>query len=671
MRFLNVARRISLVVGAAILAGIIISVSLIVVQGRMQSAYETVIGSHIAARTLGLEAQVHYKRQVQEWKDLLLRGSDPAAMAKYTDQFHTQEAAVQAMIDSARARTPDPKAQALADSFAVAHRELSREYAAGLAAFTAAAGKNTAEVDGMVKGKDRAPNDLLDRLEDRLSVVTDEALAAEHSTVVAERQTLIAVMVILFAALAVGCAVVIRGITRPLMEMTLIGQRVATGDVSTSTSYTRRDEIGDLAQSFTAMISYFREGAEAATRMQNGDASVALAARSDRDVLFKALESLRVTLHAIGAETSKLAAGTGRGDLSVRADASRFAGIYREQLAGMNAMLEAVSAPIGEAADVLARVADRDLTARMTGNHLGDFAALGRSIDGAVDALAEALGEVRTASEQVGSASVQIADGSQQLAQGAARQMAQLEEAGAGVTEMTAAARRTATNVQQAAQVGAEARANATRGVADMAELAAAIEEMKRASDQTAKIVKTIDEIAFQTNLLALNAAVEAARAGDSGKGFAVVADEVRRLALRSAEAAKSTAELIEGSVTRASLSVALSEGVAARLREIDGSVVRVETMLGDIAHAATQQQAGTEQLESTLTGMTGLTQNVAANSEESASAGEELSTQASALQTLVGSFTLSTSERRGGGSRGHRVGGYDRRVVARSGVGR
>src|SRR5208283_3533056 len=82
-----------------------------------------------------------------------------------------------------------------------------------------------------------------------------------------------------------------------------------------------------------------------------------------------------------------------------------------------------------------------------------------------------------------------------------------------------------------------------------MSQLTTSMVEISRASEETSKIIKTIDEIAFQTNLLALNAAVEAARAGETGAGFAVVADEVRNLAMRAADAAKNTANLIEGTV--------------------------------------------------------------------------------------------------------------------------
>jgi len=82
-----------------------------------------------------------------------------------------------------------------------------------------------------------------------------------------------------------------------------------------------------------------------------------------------------------------------------------------------------------------------------------------------------------------------------------------------------------------------------------MNELTASMQKISATSEETQKIIKTIDEIAFQTNLLALNAAVEAARAGEAGAGFAVVADEVRNLAMRAAEAARNTGNLIEGSV--------------------------------------------------------------------------------------------------------------------------
>jgi methyl-accepting chemotaxis protein len=171
--------------------------------------------------------------------------------------------------------------------------------------------------------------------------------------------------------------------------------------------------------------------------------------------------------------------------------------------------------------------------------------------------------------------------------------------------------------------------------------------------------VKTIDEISFQTNLLALNAAVEAARAGDAGKGFAIVAEEVRSLALRSAEAAKNTANLIQESIRRTELGVATTQEVSVRLREITQDARSVNTSVADIANASREQTREIQRIDEVVSQLTssisqvggainhiqGITEQNAAHSEESASIAEELSGQAKELEFMVGTFTLSQGQ--------------------------
>jgi methyl-accepting chemotaxis protein len=151
-----------------------------------------------------------------------------------------------------------------------------------------------------------------------------------------------------------------------------------------------------------------------------------------------------------------------------------------------------------------------------------------------------------------------------------------------------------------------------------------------------------IDEIAFQTNILALNAAVEAARAGDAGLGFAVVADEVRSLAMRSAEAAKNTAALIEESAKSVDEGVTLNSQVLRSFEDITAQVAKVSDLISEIAEGSRQQTAGIEQISAALDMMNDTTQQSAANSEEAAQTASELTSQADQLLRLVDSFALS-----------------------------
>ena len=148
--------------------------------------------------------------------------------------------------------------------------------------------------------------------------------------------------------------------------------------------------------------------------------------------------------------------------------------------------------------------------------------------------------------------------------------------------------------------------------------------------------IKTIDEIAFQTNLLALNAAVEAARAGEAGAGFAVVADEVRNLAMRAADAAKNTAELIEGTVKKIASGSELVSVTNASFAQVAQSASKVGGLVGEIAAASSEQSKGIDQVNIAINDMDKVVQQNAANAEESASACEEMNAQAQEMKRMV-----------------------------------
>jgi methyl-accepting chemotaxis protein len=262
------------------------------------------------------------------------------------------------------------------------------------------------------------------------------------------------------------------------------------------------------------------------------------------------------------------------------------------------------------------------------------------------------IAELTGGAEQTSSASGQVSSASQSLAQGASEQAAAVEEVTSSIEEMASMTKQNATNANEAKSLAANATAGTGKGTEAMGRMSSAIEDIKKSSDETAKIIKTIDEIAFQTNLLALNAAVEAARAGEAGKGFAVVAEEVRNLAQRSAQAAKDTAEMIEGSVKNADNGVAISSEVAALLNEIADSNGKVNDLVGEIAAASNEQSQGIDQINTAVGQMDQVTQSNAANAEESASASEELSAQAEQLKSIVGNLDalISGSSTRGTG---------------------
>ena len=211
--------------------------------------------------------------------------------------------------------------------------------------------------------------------------------------------------------------------------------------------------------------------------------------------------------------------------------------------------------------------------------------------------------------------------------------------------------KRNAESANQADRLMHEATGIIVRANDTMQNLTVSMNEISQASKDTQKIIKTIDEIAFQTNLLALNAAVEAARAGEVGAGFAVVADEVRNLAMRAAEAAKSTADLIDGTVKKINNGSDAVQKTNIEFAEVAAIVTKASELAGEIAASSREQEQGIGQLERAVQEMDKVVQQNATGAEENASMSQEIGAQIdpmkkmiSELEFLVGSKKDKTS---------------------------
>lgn len=252
------------------------------------------------------------------------------------------------------------------------------------------------------------------------------------------------------------------------------------------------------------------------------------------------------------------------------------------------------------------------------------------------DPISQVIQSLRQAADQTNTSSTQVRDASQELAEGASEQAASVEETSASLEEISAMTRQTAGGANQAHHLAEETQMSADTGNEKMEQMLQAIKSVDISAEESSKIIKTIDEIAFQTNLLALNAAVEAARAGEAGQGFAVVAEEVRSLAERSTEAAKTTAELIETSKQQAHKSVSIVEDVVVTFQDIAEKAKRMNELVGEITLSSEEQDQGIGQIGIAISQVDTVTQSVAANAEETASASRELTRQADTLITMV-----------------------------------
>jgi methyl-accepting chemotaxis protein len=249
--------------------------------------------------------------------------------------------------------------------------------------------------------------------------------------------------------------------------------------------------------------------------------------------------------------------------------------------------------------------------------------------------LRELAGTIAAVSEQVAGSSRLVSVASQDVAQGASLQATAAESTAASTEEITSIVRRNEDSTSSAAKAISSVDQKFLEANEKLDKASESMVQIGVSSDRVAQIIRTIDEIAFQTNILALNAAVEAARAGEVGAGFAVVADEVRSLALRSAQAAKDTAALIEASINNAREGRERFDQVATIMREIAGSEEHLRNIVNDIHASSHEQAVGIEQIARRITEIESVTQKTAASAAQGASASRSLLAEAEEMRAI------------------------------------
>lgn len=294
---------------------------------------------------------------------------------------------------------------------------------------------------------------------------------------------------------------------------------------------------------------------------------------------------------------------------------------------------------IGEISVTLEAISDGNLTVETTQNYVGDFVSIKESLDEILKKLNGTMSQIMESTDYVSNGADQMSIGAQSLSQGSVEQASTVEGLEMNVKEISQRISQSAENAQQASQMVETVGTQILESNQKMIEMIDAMREISESSNEISKIIKTIESIASQTNILALNAAVEAARAGEAGKGFAVVAEEVRALAGKSAEASKTTTDLIESSIQCVERGSMIAGEMASQLEFVVSGANQVMETTTRIADDSRMQAAAVSDIQEQISQISCVVQTNSAIAQESAATSEELSSQTKMLKNLTDMF--------------------------------
>src|SRR5438270_1448480 len=419
--------------------------------------------------------------------------------------------------------------------------------------------------------------------------------------------TLIAVGLGIFIAFTTA-----KSITEPLNNLMGVAQQIGnSGDLEHNIDIQRKDEIGELARTFTVMVKYLKEMAAVSEAIAGGDLTLEIEPRSKSDTLGHA---------------------------------------FKKMVEGLRALVRNV----------------RDASSQV--------ASASSQVAGASDESAKISLQTSSAIDEVTSTMHEMSVNVQNMVKSTQTQASSVSETSASIDQMVASIQRVADTAKVLLDISNRSREEVHNGISTMQKTTDGLNRINTSihssseiidvlgtrADDIGKIIEVIDDLAEQTNLLALNAAIEAARAGEHGLGFAVVAEEVRKLAEKSASSTKEISELIasiqkearravenmDKSTTIVNEGLALGGDLQNALKKISNVVTEVYKFAQEIGAATAEQSHGSTQIAKAITRLNEITHEINSSVEEQASGAQAVVRAMEKMRELISQTTSGSTER-------------------------